>query len=167
MRGRVFSALVVSAALTVAGCASRPEAATDSDATAPAASSGGAPRADLSADFAAAAGERVFFEYDQADLSNDAREVLRRQAQWLQRNPGVSVMIAGNCDERGTREYNLALGARRAAAAREFLIGLGVEGRRIQTTSFGKDRPVDARANAEGWAVNRNAHTQVVSGAAS
>jgi peptidoglycan-associated lipoprotein len=76
-------------------------------------------------------------------------------------------LVAGNCDERGTREYNLALGARRAAAARDYLVSLGVNANRVETVSYGKERPLDPRANEEAWSVNRNGHTQIVSGAVS
>jgi peptidoglycan-associated lipoprotein len=85
----------------------------------------------------------------------------------MRQYPNVRVLVAGNCDERGTREYNLALGARRAAAARDYLVSLGVDGGRVETVSYGKERPLDARANEEAWSVNRNAHTQIVSGAVS
>jgi peptidoglycan-associated lipoprotein len=77
------------------------------------------------------------------------------------------VLLAGNCDERGTREYNLALGARRAAAARDYLVSLGVDAGRVETVSYGKERPLDPRSNEQAWAVNRNAHSQIVSGAIS
>ena len=118
-------------------------------------------------DFRVTVGERVFFGYDRFDLSSEARSVLERQAAWLRRYPNTRVLVAGNCDERGTREYNLALGARRAAAARDFLVSLGIDGGRIESVSYGKERPLDARANEEAWSVNRNAHTQIVSGAVS
>lgn len=107
----------------------------------------------------AEAGERVFFETDRFDLTDEARSILTRQAAWIRANPGKRVLIAGNCDERGTREYNLALGARRASAARDFLTSLGISPDRIETVSYGKERPIDDRPNPEGWAVNRNAHT--------
>jgi peptidoglycan-associated lipoprotein len=110
------------------------------------------------ADFQANAGDRVFFETDRFDLSAEAA--------WLQAYPGVQIMVAGNCDERGTREYNLALGSRRANAVRDYLVGLGVNPSRISTVSYGKERPIDPRSNPEGWAVNRNGHTQLVGGAA-
>lgn len=110
----------------------------------------------------AEAGERVFFETDRFDLTDEARSILTRQAAWIRANPGKRVLVAGNCDERGTREYNLALGARRASAARDFLIGLGVNPERIETVSYGKERPIDDRPNPEGWAVNRNAHTMLL-----
>lgn len=115
-------------------------------------------------DFVRNVGERVFFGYDRFDLTPDARAVLERQAAWLQRYPNVRLLVAGNCDERGTREYNLALGARRAAAARDYLVSLGVSAGRIETVSYGKESPLDGRSNEEAWSVNRNAHSQIVSG---
>jgi len=110
----------------------------------------------------AEAGERIFFPTDRFDLTDEARSILTRQAAWIKANPGKRVLIAGNCDERGTREYNLALGARRASAARDFLAGLGVASDRIETVSYGKERPIDERPSAEGWAVNRNAQTMLL-----
>lgn len=117
-------------------------------------------------DFAVNVGDRVYFGYDQYDLTSEARDTLRRQASWLNAYPGTRVRVAGNCDERGTRDYNLALGARRAQSAKDFLVSLGVSADRIETVSYGKERPIDPRANAEGWAVNRNSHTEITSGAA-
>lgn len=119
------------------------------------------------ADFQANAGDRVFFETDRFDLSADAQAVLQRQAAWLQAYPGVQIMVAGNCDERGTREYNLALGARRASAARDYLVSLGVAGDRISTISYGKERPIDPMSSESAWSRNRNAHSALVSGAVS
>lgn len=104
-------------------------------------------------------GDRVFFETDSYTLTNEAREILGRQARYLMANPRLKVVIAGNCDERGTREYNLALGARRANSARDYLVSLGVNSGQLQTVSYGKERPIDTRASSDGWAVNRNAHT--------
>ncbi|NWG52111.1 MAG: OmpA family protein [Hydrogenophilaceae bacterium] len=119
-------------------------------------------------DFRVQAGsDRVFFALDSSDLSPQARSILERQAAWLRRYPSVRVLIAGNCDERGTREYNLALGSRRANAARAYLVSLGVEAARVETTSNGKELPMDPRSNEEAWAVNRNAHTQIIAGAIS
>jgi len=119
-------------------------------------------------DFRVTAGsDRVFFALDSSDLSPQARSILDRQAQWLRRYPSVRILVAGNCDERGTREYNLALGSRRANAARAYLVSLGVEAARVETTTNGKELPMDPRSNEEAWAVNRNAHTQIVSGAVS
>lgn len=119
------------------------------------------------AQFQAVAGERVFFALDSWDLSAEAQATLQRQAQWLRTYPGVTVQIAGNCDERGTREYNLALGAKRASAARDFLVANGVAASRISTISYGKERPIDPRSTEEAWSVNRNATTVIVAGATS
>jgi len=118
-------------------------------------------------DFRVTVGERVFFGYDRYDLSPEARATLEKQAAWLRRYPNVRVLLAGCADERGTREYNLALGARRAASAKEYLVGLGVPANRLETVSYGKERPLDPRQSEEAHALNRNAHTQLVSGAVS
>ncbi|NNE57144.1 MAG: peptidoglycan-associated lipoprotein Pal [Hellea sp.] len=107
---------------------------------------------------------RVFFALDKHDLSSGARESLKRQAQWLQTYQGVTAVIEGNADERGTREYNLALAARRAESVKSFLVSLGVSPSRLTTVSYGKERPIDPRSNEEGWARNRNAHTNLMSG---
>ncbi|MEM6539092.1 MAG: OmpA family protein [Pseudomonadota bacterium] len=111
------------------------------------------------------AGHRVFFDTNQYALSSNARTTLSRQATWLKQNPGAKILISGNCDERGTREYNLALGARRAQSARAFLISSGVEAARIRTLSNGKDRPLDPRSSQDAWRINRNATTTLVAGA--
>lgn len=118
-------------------------------------------------DFRVTVGERVFFGYDRFDLSPEARATLEKQAAWLRRYQNVRVLVAGSADERGTREYNLALGARRAASAKEYLVSLGVPAGRIETVSYGKERPLDSRQTEEAHALNRNAHTQIVSGAVS
>jgi peptidoglycan-associated lipoprotein len=108
-------------------------------------------------DFRTNVGDRVFFAFDRSDLDNSARTTLQRQAVWLERYPAVRITVQGNCDERGTREYNLALGARRASAAREYLITLGVAPQRISTISFGKERPACAESTESCWAKNRRA----------
>ena len=118
-------------------------------------------------DFQVNAGDRVFYDFDQFRLTNSARNTLRAQAAWLNAYPSTRVLIAGNADERGTREYNLALGARRAAAARDFLVSQGVDPSRISTTSYGKERPVCREATERCWALNRNATTTIQSGASS
>jgi len=118
-------------------------------------------------DFQASVSDRVYFDVDQYSLRPDARGALEKQAAWLAKYPTVRVTIEGNADERGTREYNLALGARRAASTKDFLVSLGVAPSRIETVSFGKERPIDGRSNEQAWALNRNGHTQIVSGAVS
>ncbi|MGE3142041.1 MAG: peptidoglycan-associated lipoprotein Pal [Hyphomonadaceae bacterium] len=162
----VFVAFAAAAALSA--CASKPPVADNTPPPAP--TQPETPRGPVPGsveDFRVSVGDRVFFGLDRADLTAEARQVLERQAAWLQRYPNVQVLIAGNCDERGTREYNLALGARRAAAARDYLASLGVATARMQTVSYGKERPIDPRSNEEGWSINRNAQTQIVSGAVS
>lgn len=108
------------------------------------------------------AGHRVFFGYNQYTLTPQAQSTLARQADWLKSNSNASVTVAGNADERGTREYNLALGARRAEAARAYLVSLGVDGGRVRTVSYGKERPLDPRSTEEAWALNRNATTTII-----
>lgn len=116
-------------------------------------------------DFVVNVGDRVYFDTDSHDVRDDARPILDAQSAWLRRYPGVNVRIEGNADERGTREYNLALGARRANAVRDYLVGQGVEAARIATISFGKEQPLDAGSGEDAWAKNRNGHTAIVSGA--
>lgn len=111
--------------------------------------------------------EDVFFEYDKHNLTQAGRDALAKNADYLMKNPDAKFLIEGHCDERGTREYNLALGARRAAAVRDYLASLGVANTRMETVSYGKERPLDPRSNEEAWSVNRNGHTQIVSGAVS
>lgn len=106
-------------------------------------------------------GDRVYFPTDSYTLTPLAREVLAKQAHFLMSRPGLKIVIAGNCDERGTREYNLALGARRASAVKDYLISLGVNPGQLSTVSYGKERPLDARPSIDGWAVNRNAQTKI------
>ena len=100
-------------------------------------------------------GDRVFFDFDKSSVRPDGEETLRRQAQFLKQNPGLVITIAGHCDERGTREYNLALGERRANAARNYLISLGIHPTRISTISYGKERPIVLGHNEAAWAQNR------------
>jgi len=112
-------------------------------------------------DLEASAGDRVFFAFDRSDISAEAREILTRQADWLRRYPNVSVTIEGHCDERGTREYNLALGERRAQAVKNVLVASGIPASRISTISYGKERPIVVGSNEEAWAQNRVAITTV------
>ena len=118
-------------------------------------------------DFTVNVGDRVYFNLDQASLDPDDQEILQRQAAWLESYPGVRILVAGNCDERGTREYNLALGERRANTVRQYLISLGVDPARIETVSYGKERPIATESNEAAWALNRNGFTQILSGASS
>ena len=112
-------------------------------------------------DFVVNVGDRVHFGFDRFDLTNEARDILRGQAEWLQQHGAIAVTVAGHADERGTREYNLALGERRAISVRNFLIALGVEPDRIRTVSYGKERPVDPASTEESWSKNRRGVTQI------
>jgi peptidoglycan-associated lipoprotein len=106
-------------------------------------------------------GDRVFYAFDRSNLSAESKATLDRQAAWLAKYGQVNVQIAGNCDERGTEEYNIALGQRRANSARDYLVAKGVATARITTISYGKDRPVALGSNEEAWRQNRNAITEV------
>ena len=106
-------------------------------------------------------GDRVFFNYDSAVLTPEGRRTLERQAEWLRLFPEHSIMIEGHADERGTREYNLALGERRATAARDYLIAFGMDSSRLHTTSYGKERPYALGHNEESWSLNRRSVTVV------
>jgi peptidoglycan-associated lipoprotein len=106
-------------------------------------------------DLAATAGDRVFFTYDGANVSSEGQQILQRQAEWLKRYSNVAVTIEGHCDERGTREYNLALGQRRAQAVKNVLVAMGIPAGRIQTISYGKERPIVVGSNEEAYAQNR------------
>jgi peptidoglycan-associated lipoprotein len=99
--------------------------------------------------------EKIYFDFDKSNLKPDAQSVLKKKAEFLGGNPSYAVLIAGNCDNRGTEEYNLALGERRAASAKDFLMALGISGERIKTISYGELRPADPRNNEEAWALNR------------
>jgi peptidoglycan-associated lipoprotein len=110
-------------------------------------------------------GDRVYFDYDSSTVRGDAEPILAAQAAWLVKYPSVAVRIEGNADERGTREYNFALGAERANAVKEYLIKKGVGAGRIETVSYGKERPIDAGSDEASFAKNRNGHTAITGGA--
>ncbi len=112
-------------------------------------------------DLAANVGDRVFYALDSSSLDGDARSTLDRQAGWLARYPQSSVQIAGNCDERGTTEYNLALGQRRANAARDYLLARGTSSGRVAAISYGKERPTAVGSDDQAYSQNRNATTSV------
>ncbi len=101
--------------------------------------------------------EHVYFAYDSAVLDEVAQELIKSKAGWLKENPGAKLLISGHCDERGTVEYNLALGDRRAESAKRFLVDLGVDAGTVQTVSYGKEQPLDPGDNEEAWARNRRA----------
>ena len=167
-------AMIAAAAASMTACASRPKPAglapttTPPPAEQPGPSTGAVGESVIPGserDFVINAGDRVYFDFDSYEVRVDAQPVLEAQAAWLKRYPAVKVRIAGNTDERGTREYNIALGARRANAVRDVLVSQGVGSDRITTVSYGKEQPIDPASTEEAWARNRNAHTQIVSGA--
>jgi peptidoglycan-associated lipoprotein len=112
-------------------------------------------------DLVANVGDRVFFAFDKSALSSDSDATLGHQAAWLAKYPSVNVLVAGNADERGTETFNLALGQKRADSARDYLVAQGVSAARVQTTSYGKDRPVASGHDEASWQQNRNAITSV------
>jgi len=112
-------------------------------------------------------GDTVHFDYDKYDLRENDKTLLQRQSAWLQQYPSVRVTVEGHCDERGTREYNLALGARRANAVKEYLVSLGVSAARVDTISYGKERPVCTESTEDCWSQNRRGVTTIAGGAAS
>lgn len=157
-----FKLILVIAALT-AGCATQ-QAVTP---TAPAAVAGQAVVPGSQEDLVKNVGDRVFFDFDRSiiaghgELTRNNVATLDRQAAWLSQYDGNNIQIAGNCDERGTEEYNLALGNRRADTVRGYLIAKGVTAARIKTISYGKERPTAIGSNEEAWAQNRNAITSL------
>jgi peptidoglycan-associated lipoprotein len=110
-------------------------------------------------DFTTNVGDRVFFDFDKSVIKPEGRTTLQRQAEWLKKYPNYSVTIEGHCDERGTREYNLALGERRASAVRNALVALGIPAARVKTISYGKERPAVLGSNDAAWAQNRRGVT--------
>ena len=111
------------------------------------------------ADFRQNVGDRVFFDTDMSNIREDGRQTLTRQAEWLKKYGNYQITIEGHCDERGTREYNLALGERRANAARQYLVAQGIPAARVKTISYGKERPDPVGSDEAAWARNRRAVT--------
>lgn len=155
MFGKIIGAFL--AVSLLAGCSSS-DTATTSRSGAGTATGGNTADA---RDPLAAGGDTIFFDTDRSVVRDDARVTLDRQADWLNRNKSVNVTIAGNCDERGTQDYNIALGNRRAFAAASYLAAKGVAANRVVTVSFGKDRPLAPGSAEDAWAKNRNAITSV------
>ena len=159
MKFKILTA--VAAALLLAACSSTPEQSsaatgTGSESTG---TTGVTPSNTVTPgtlqDFVQNVGDRVFFSYDRYDLTREAQAILQKQAAWLKAYPQATVVVEGHCDERGTREYNLALGERRANAVRDYLVALGIPAARLSTISYGKERPVVLGANEAAFAQNR------------
>ena len=156
LRGTRIAALV-GAALIVAACAQNP--------TDPNAAAGSAAVPGSAQDFVVNVGDRVFFETDSPELTDQARATLDKQAQWLNLHNRYSFTLEGHADERGTREYNIALGARRAQTVRDYLIARGVDSSRMRTISYGKERPVAVCNDISCWSQNRRVVTVLNTGA--
>jgi peptidoglycan-associated lipoprotein len=148
LRGAKFAAAVL-ATLAIAGCAKQGDQSALASAAIPGSQQ----------DFVVNVGDRVFFDTDSSELSAQARATLDKQAQWLSNYNRYAFTIEGHADERGTREYNIALGARRAETVREYLVSRGVSGQRMRTISYGKERPVVVCNDISCWSQNRRAVT--------
>lgn len=156
---------VVAAAILLAACSTESQTGSDAggagstvaSATTPSGAGAGStrPAPGSREEFVAEVGDRVFFDFDKYDLKPEARTTLERQALWLRKYPSATVTIEGHCDERGTREYNLALGERRATAVKDYLVALGIDAKRLNTISYGKERPVAFGSNEQAWSQNR------------
>jgi len=120
------------------------------------------PAAGSKADFAVKATDRVYFDYDAYNLDSDDQRSLASQVAWLKQFPSTRVEVQGHADERGTRDYNIALGERRAQSVKSYLVAQGIAENRIQTISFGKDKPLDPGHDEAAWARNRNAYSNIV-----
>ena len=153
-RGAWKIAAVLGAALAIAACAKNPAEDPAALANNSRVATPGSPQ-----DFAVNVGDRVFFDSDSSELSPTAQATLDKQARWLQQYARYNFTIEGHADERGTREYNIALGAKRAQAVREYLASRGVQGQRMRTISYGKERPVAVCNDISCWSQNRRAVT--------
>jgi peptidoglycan-associated lipoprotein len=147
---KAFAAMAVM--LVIAACSSQQEQAAGASTTVTPGSV---------ADFRQNVGDRVFFDTDMSNIREDGRQTLTRQAEWLKKYTNYQITIAGHCDERGTREYNLALGERRANAAKQYLVAQGIPAQRIQTISYGKERPDPVGSDEAAWSRNRRAVTEL------
>lgn len=164
--------VAMAAVLVVAGCASKPKPAAEAPPPAPPPMSSVPGQVESTMipgsvqDFRVNVGDTVHFDYDKYQIRSEDRDLLQRQAGWLQKYPQVRVTIEGHCDERGTREFNLALGARRANAVKEYLVSLGLSSARVDTISYGKERPMCTESSESCWSQNRRGVTTITSGAA-
>jgi peptidoglycan-associated lipoprotein len=168
---RAMKFTCLSAALVLGACTHKQEAVNTAPPPAPPPASQPAPAPVTSSiipgsaeDFRVNVGDTVHFAFDQYNVEESDKSVLSRQAAWLQKYPSVRVTIEGHCDERGTREYNLALGARRANAVKEFLVSQGVSTGRVETISYGKERPTCTDSSESCWSQNRRGITVITGG---
>jgi peptidoglycan-associated lipoprotein len=165
---KTVTVFLIVSSLALAGCASTPkdlppppQPSTSTTAPTPTQPSGPVPGSQ--ADFLASVlSDTILFDTDRYNVDAEDQGALQSQAQWLSRYPGKSVTVEGHCDERGTRDYNIALGERRANAAKNYLVSLGIDAARITTVSYGKERPIALGSDEESWAKNRRAVTMTV-----
>lgn len=172
MTKRFATVLMLASATTLAACAKKapeelpppPPSATDSGPATPTAATPSGPQVGSQAHFEDAVNGQnvIFFDTDRFNIDSADAAALQTQAQYLARYPQVRITVEGHADERGTREYNLALGERRANAAKNYLVSLGVDASRVATVSYGKERPVALASNAQAWAQNRRAVSVVI-----
>ncbi|MBV9905256.1 MAG: peptidoglycan-associated lipoprotein Pal [Alphaproteobacteria bacterium] len=166
-----ISGLLVATALamTLAACSTPKPAPSEAPPVAPPVTTGGGTTSSIvpgsAEDLRVNVGDTVHFGYNEYSINEDDRATLQRQATWLNKYPAIRVTVEGDCDERGTREYNLALGARRANAVKEYLVSLGVSAGRIETISYGKEHPVCTESTEDCWAQNRRGVTSISGGA--
>jgi len=171
MRLKILS--VLSALLLLGACATDAEDTDGKSGTGASTGAGGSAGSAVAVepgtiqDFIVNVGDRVFFDFDKSTLTGKAQETLNKQAAWLSRVSGATILIEGHCDERGTREYNLALGERRATAVKDYLVSKGVAASRIKTISYGKERPAVLGSNEWAWSQNRRGVTTITGGAKS
>lgn len=153
-------------AVALAGCETKPPPAQPQPTPSPAVTQQSSSIVPGSAeDLRVNVGDTVHFDYDKYAILDSDKATLQRQTAWLAKYPSVRVTVEGHCDERGTREYNLALGARRANAVKEYLVSLGVSAARVDTVSYGKERPMCTESTESCWAQNRRGVTTIASGA--
>jgi peptidoglycan-associated lipoprotein len=169
---KILKFAALSAALTVGACTTKQEVAATPPPPAPFQAQPTPPQAPgivpgSVQDFKVNVGDTVHFAYNEYNIEDQDKSTLQKQATWLNRYPGVQITVEGDCDERGTREYNLALGARRANAVKEYLVSLGVNTNRLQTVSYGKERPICTQSSEDCWAQNRRGVSTITSGAVS
>lgn len=149
---------LLAVALLVGGCASK-SATSNGAQLGPGAGNGGPITPGTQRDFSVNVGDLVYFASDSSSLTPEAQATLNKQAQWLRQYPQFTITVEGHADERGTREYNMALGARRATAVRTYLTRLGIQGQRLRTISYGKERPVAVCNDISCWSQNRRSQT--------
>ncbi|HEX7726198.1 MAG TPA: peptidoglycan-associated lipoprotein Pal [Rhizomicrobium sp.] len=164
----VLKFAAVASVLTLAACTDKPKAVeTAPPPTSMSSSTTSSIVPGSAEDLRVNVGDTVHFDYDAYNLTDEDRTVLQRQAAWLAKYPSVRVTVEGHCDERGTREYNLALGARRANSVKEYLVSVGVSAARVDTISYGKERPICTESDEGCYAQNRRGVTTITGGASS